>query len=165
MNLRLTTGFDDLEFREAWQQYRANATDPRELWDEAVHYLAVEKGNATWRTEGAAQGTPWPAAGARSRRGRRIGGRGRVRRSAELMVLTGRLRRSLSAEKGTGGIRRKTRSELRFGTRVKTANLHQNGGRGRLPKRPVLVITREDERKQIELVRQHVFGATRRRGL
>lgn len=168
MTVRLRAEYDDAAFVQALQDYRQNVADPRALWDDVTHYL-VEKETRVWATHGASAGTPWPAAGARSRRGvGRTSGkkkpRRRVRRSHELLVLTGRLRRSFTSERGMGGIRRRTRNALTFGSRVKTANLMQQnqhpnkGGTGRLPQRKLLEITPADARAEVALVRAHVFG-------
>jgi hypothetical protein len=164
--MRAAVGFDDAEFVAALESYQRNVQDPRVMFDQVVEYLA-DKEKRVWQTEGRSAGTPWPAAGARSRRGKAVGSKKakkkRVRRSHELMVLTGRLRRSMTQTKGTGGIRRKTRSQLTFGTRLKVANLHQQDqhpNKGRLPQRKLLHITETDVRNEIALVRAHIVGSS-----
>jgi phage gpG-like protein len=167
--IRLRVEYDDSDFRAALRDYRQRVTDPRALWDDVVAYL-VDKETKVWATEGRSAGTPWPESDARSRRGvgRTSGGRRprrRIRRSHELLVLTGRLRRSFTSERGAGGIRRRTRSQLVFGSRVKTANLHQQNqhpNAGRLPQRKVLQLTEKDVENEVKLVRAHVFGAANR---
>lgn len=155
-------GLDSEAFEAQLREYRQNVEDPRAMWDQAVDYMA-DRERRVWQTHGASQGTPWPAAGDRSRRGSRRGKgrRPRVRRSHELMVLTGALRRSLTEVKGRGGVRRRTRTALTFGTRVKTANLHQNEKRGgRMPRRPVLLLDRRDSEMLARLVERSVWGAS-----
>ena len=143
-------------FKSALATFQQNAEDPRTLWDDVIEYMA-DKERQVWRTEGRSAGTPWLAAKARSRRTVTRGGKSR--RSSELMRLSSNLLVSLAKPRGRGGIRRKTRSELVYGTKNPVARLHQNGSKGgRLPARPPLTITDQDERAQVELVRRHVFA-------
>jgi hypothetical protein len=150
---------------EAWlkelKAFQDRVEDPRALWDPVIEYM-TRREREVWATQGRSEQTPWPPAGGRSQRRTRVGKktakRRRLRGSHELMVLTGRLRASLIVPRGAGGIRRKSRSQLVFGTRVKTANLHQNSKGGRLPRRAVLDPTEADAKAFRELVVEYVLN-------
>lgn len=163
MVLRADMSFDDAAFKEALAGFRSRAADPRVVWDRVVDdFVAMER--RVFATHGRSIDAPWPEAGARSRRGTARGSKRKVRRSAELLVLTGRLRRSLITVRGAGAIRRRGRGQLVLGTRVPTAELHDQRtkqGKGRLPQRRLVKITAETHARWVGIVRDTVFDEQR----
>lgn len=130
------------------ERFGDRATDMRPVL-EMIAMRFHGEAEMQFASEGSHAGTPWdPLSAWRLAQKRLLG------YPDDILVATGALRKSLTRENAEGSIDEVTRDSLHFGTTIPYAWRHQKGEHEnpnrKLPKRPVLVVTREFEREIVK---------------